>query len=213
MDDRIGKEPGAWVGVTSVSFDIYILEIFWTLGRGFRVVLATDQDRLSTPIALKTDVHRSRSIDFSLCYFASELGGDPRERYRLLIEGAKFADENDFSAVWTPERHFHSFGGLFPNPSVAGAALATLTRRIGIRAGSVVAPLHHPVRIAEEWAVVDNLSHGRVGVSFASGWHAADFVLRPENYADRKAVMADAIEVVRRLWRGEAVDFADGAGG
>jgi len=212
MDDRIGREPGAWLAVTSVSFDISILEIFWPLGRGFRVVLATDQDRLSTPIALKTDVHRSRSIDFSLCYFASELGGDPRERYRLLIEGAKFADENDFSAVWTPERHFHSFGGLFPNPSVAGAALATLTRRIGIRAGSVVAPLHHPVRIAEEWALVDNLSDGRVGISFASGWQANDFVFAPERYERRKQIMLDDIEMVRRLWRGESVMFRSGDG-
>lgn len=90
--------------------------------------------------------------------------------------------------------------------------MAAVTERVGIRAGSVVAPLHHPVRIAEEWSVVDNLSRGRVGVSFASGWHAVDFVLRPENYQDRKSAMVDAVETVRRLWRGEEVEFSDGAG-
>jgi natural product biosynthesis luciferase-like monooxygenase protein len=150
-------------------------------------------------------------MEFSLFFFADS-GAAGGEGYDLLLESARFADAHGFTAVWTPERHFHPFGGLYPNPAVTGAAVAAVTERVGIRAGSVVAPLHHPVRIAEEWAVVDNLSHGRVGVSFASGWHAADFVLRPENYADRKAVMADAIEVVRRLWRGEAVDYADGAG-
>ena len=114
--------------------------------------------------------------------------------------------------MWTPERHFHDFGGLFPNPAVTGAALAALTERVSIRAGSVVAPLHHPVRIAEEWSLVDNLSGGRVGVSFASGWHAVDFALRPENYERRKEVVLETIETVRRLWRQESVSLPDGSG-
>jgi natural product biosynthesis luciferase-like monooxygenase protein len=150
-------------------------------------------------------------MDLSLFFFAD--GGAPGDDgYRLLLESARFADANGFAAVWTPERHFHSFGGLYPNPAVTGAAVAAVTERVGVRAGSVVAPLHHPVRIAEEWSVVDNLSNGRVGLSFASGWHAADFVLRPENYADRKNVTVEAVETVRRLWRGEEVEFPDGAG-
>jgi natural product biosynthesis luciferase-like monooxygenase protein len=150
-------------------------------------------------------------MDFSLLFFADS-GSGGADGYRLLLESARFADANGLAAVWTPERHFHSFGGLYPNPAVTGAAVAAVTERVGIRAGSVVAPLHHPVRIAEEWSVVDNLSRGRVGVSFASGWHARDFVLRPENYADRKSSMVEAVEVVRRLWRGEEVEFSDGAG-
>ena len=150
-------------------------------------------------------------MDFSLFFFAdSGAAGD--DGYRLLLESARFADANGFAAVWTPERHFHSFGGLYPNPAVTGAAVAAVTERVGVRAGSVVAPLHHPARIAEEWSVVDNLSKGRVGVSFASGWHAADFVLQPDNYADRKNAMVEAVETVRRLWRGEQVEFPDGAG-
>ncbi|MGH3813938.1 MAG: MupA/Atu3671 family FMN-dependent luciferase-like monooxygenase [Pseudonocardiaceae bacterium] len=150
-------------------------------------------------------------MDFSLFYFADD-GSASTDRYRLLIEGARFADSHGFTAVWTPERHFHAFGGHYPNPAVTGAAVAAVTERIAIRAGSVVAPLHHPVRIAEEWAVVDNLSGGRVGISFASGWHVVDFALRPENYTDRKRVLTDTVETVRRLWRGESVDVTDGMG-
>src|SRR4029453_9228783 len=114
-------------------------------------------------------------------YFADDAEAD-KDKYRLLLDGARFADAHGFAAVWTPERHFHAFGGLYPNPSVTRAALAAVTERIEIRAGSVVLPLHHPLRVAEEWAVVDNLSNGRVGLAFASGWHADDFVLRPESY-------------------------------
>ena len=207
MDDRVGTGPGVWLAVTSISFDISVLELFWTLARGFKVVLVTDEDRLARPASSRASVRQAKGMDFALSYFASDLGDAHHERYRLLLEGAKFGDENGFSAVWTPERHFHRFGGLYSNPSVTSAALATLTQRIAIRAGSVVAPLHHPVRIAEEWALVDNLSGGRVGVSFASGWQSNDFVFAPNRYADRKQIMLDDIDLVRRLWRGETVTF------
>ena len=83
--------------------------------------------------------------------------------------------------MWVPERHFHPLGGLFPNPAVVAAAVAARTTRIAVRAGSVVLPLHHVARVAEEWAAVDALSNGRVGISLASGWNRADFVLRSPN--------------------------------
>jgi natural product biosynthesis luciferase-like monooxygenase protein len=150
-------------------------------------------------------------MDFSLFYFAADTARD-EDGYRLLLDGARFADTHGFAAVWTPERHFHPFGGQYPNPAVTGAALAAITERVQIRAGSVVAPLHHPVRIAEEWAAVDRLSHGRASVSFASGWNAVDFVLRPENHARRRELVAETVETVRRLWRLEQVEFPDASG-
>ncbi|GAB3800541.1 MupA/Atu3671 family FMN-dependent luciferase-like monooxygenase [Micromonospora zhanjiangensis] len=144
-------------------------------------------------------------MDFSLFYFADD--ADAKEdRYRLLLEGARFADDRGFAAVWTPERHFHRFGGLFPNPAVTAAAVAAVTTRIGVRAGSVVAPLHHPVRIAEEWAMVDNLSGGRSGISLASGWNPQDFLFAPEAYERRRELTVEAIETLRALWRGEPCD-------
>jgi len=146
-----------------------------------------------------------RPVTFSLFFFSEAGSKTPAEGYELLIETARFGDAHGFAAVWTPERHFGEFGGFYPNPAVLGAHLAARTERIGIRAGSVVLPLHHPLRVAEEWAVVDNIARGRVGVSFASGWHPTDFALRPESYRDRKDVMFQGIETVRRLWRGEAV--------
>lgn len=145
-----------------------------------------------------------RPIDFSLFFFSDGGAKSPAETYDLLLESARFADRRGFAAVWTPERHFQDFGGLYPNPSILGAALAATTERLGIRAGSVVLPLHTPLRVAEEWAVVDRLSQGRVGLSFASGWHPTDFALLPESYADRRELMFSGIEAMRRLWRGEA---------
>jgi natural product biosynthesis luciferase-like monooxygenase protein len=206
-----GKSNGVWLAVTSISFDISVLELLWTLSRGFKVVvLGEHQAMLSS--ALSASRASDRGIDFSLFYFASDERESTEGKYKLLIEGAKFADRRGFSAVWTPERHFHAFGGLYPNPSVTSAAIAMVTERIQIRAGSVVLPLHNVLRVAEEWSVIDNLSGGRVGISFASGWHADDFVLAPENYANRKEIMARQIETVRKLWRGESVRLRGGAG-
>ncbi|MCZ0999203.1 LLM class flavin-dependent oxidoreductase [Streptomyces mirabilis] len=84
------------------------------------------------------------------------------------------------------------------------AALARETRRIRLHAGSVVLPLHDPVRIAEEWAVADNLSGGRVGIGCASGWHASDFALHPDRFTDRTEIAFRHLEDVRRLWRARA---------
>jgi natural product biosynthesis luciferase-like monooxygenase protein len=151
-------------------------------------------------------------VDFSLFYFADSAAAGSRGRYSLLLDGARFADARGFAAVWTPERHFHDFGGLYPQPAVTGAAIAAVTERIGVRAGSVVAPLHHPLRVAEDWAVVDNLSHGRAGVSLASGWNAVDFALRPDAYAGRRENVIETVETLRALWRGETITVLDGAG-
>ena len=219
MDDVLsgGPEEGAWLSLTSFSFDISVLEIFWTLSRGLTLVLHRDEapgkGSLPAPFLLGETPAQQPAMELSLFYFASDSGQDPENRYRLLLEGARFADREGFSAIWTPERHFHAFGGLYPNPAVAGAAVAAITTNVGIRAGSVVLPLHHPVRVAEEWSMVDNLSGGRVGVSVAAGWHPDDFLLAPENHAERKEVMFRNIDVVQRLWRGERLSFPGPQGG
>jgi natural product biosynthesis luciferase-like monooxygenase protein len=70
-----------------------------------------------------------------------------------------------------------------------------------------VVPLHSPIRIAEEWAVVDNLSNGRVALSVAAGWATPDFAIRPESFDRAKQVMFESTDIVQRLWRGESVTF------
>jgi len=151
-------------------------------------------------------------MQFSLFYFSSNEAEFTDDKYQLLIEGAKFADKNGFVAVWIPERHFHAFGGIYPNPSVLASALAMVTDRIRLRAGSVVLPLHNPIRVAEEWSVVDNLSRGRVDIAFARGWNPNDFVLSKETYANRTKVMFSGIRTLHKLWQGESIFLPNGLG-
>lgn len=109
-------------------------------------------------------------------------GGDDAH---LFLATVRRAEELGLSAVWIAEG-----AGLFLNPAVLASAAAVATRRIALR-GCLSLPLHNPIRLAEEWALVDNLSGGRAGIAV------------PDD---------PAVEIVRRLWRGEAVQVPDGEG-
>jgi natural product biosynthesis luciferase-like monooxygenase domain len=151
-------------------------------------------------------------IHFGLIFFTSSDAPTHGDKYRLVVESTKRADQLGFSSVWIPERHFTKDGYLYPNPAILSAALARETHQIKLRAGSVVMPLHNPILTTEEWSMVDNLSGGRVGIAFASGWHPTDFSLKPENYERRNEAMDEGIEVVRKLWRGESIQVTGGDG-
>jgi natural product biosynthesis luciferase-like monooxygenase protein len=210
MDDRIEhKPPGTWLAVTSLSFDISVLELFWTLTRGFKVVVYKEDRGAEKTLATKKI--QQQSMQFGLFMWGND-DAPGRSKYKLMLEGAKYFDDNNFDAVWTPERHFSAFGGPYPNPAVTSAAIAAITKKIKIRSGSIVAPLHHPIRIAEDWAVVDNLSDGRIGLSFAAGWQPNDFIIKPENHKNNKDIMLEHIETVKKLWRGEKVAFENPMG-
>jgi natural product biosynthesis luciferase-like monooxygenase protein len=151
-------------------------------------------------------------LDFSLLFFANRESVDPAGEYGLLLDSGQFADASGFRALWLPERHFHPFGGSFPSPALAAAALAVATRNVRLRAGSVVLPLQDPLRVVEDWAFVDNLSGGRVDVAIATGWNANDFVLAPERYENRRQWTFDTIDLLKSLWSGDSVVRVNGQG-
>ena len=166
-------------------------------------------------LSAKTNVatiSSSAGLQLGLMFFSSGEQSLGTDRYKFILDSATFADQHGFASIWVPERHFTSFGCLYPNPAILQAALARETQQIRLHAGSVVLPLNDPMRVAEAWSMVDNLSRGRVGVSFASGWNPEDFALAPEHYGNRHQVMFDGIETVRKLWRGDFIQRTGGKG-
>lgn len=151
-------------------------------------------------------------MKLSILFFSAEFRDDDPNSYELVLEAARFADAHGFHAVWLPERHFHPFGGIYPNPAIIAGVIASQTRRLRIRSGSVVLPLHHPVRVAEDWAMVDRLSGGRVDLSFSKGWNKSEFIFRTDvdGYDDDR--MFSDIATVRSLWGGEEQAFPTAAG-
>lgn len=184
-------------------------QAFWGWRQPKQAAKYGGQTRLSRPAPM---TRSTTDLQFSLFYFGRYESEYRADKYDLLIEGARYADQHDFTAIWAPERHFHSFGGFSPNPSVITAALARETKQIQLRAGSVVLPIHHPIRIVEEWSVVDNLSGGRVGLSFASGWHPDDFVFAPHAFGNHRELMFEGIDIINALWQGETVKVPSGSG-
>ena len=106
IDERIGTDAGILLATTSISFDISVLELFWTLCRGFTVVLHDD-----AAAGHQTQLP-GQPIGFSLFFWnvaeTTPVDGSP---YNLVLRASQYADNHDFEAVWTPERHFGGFGG------------------------------------------------------------------------------------------------------
>ncbi|MFE0018223.1 MupA/Atu3671 family FMN-dependent luciferase-like monooxygenase [Mesorhizobium sp. NPDC059054] len=151
-------------------------------------------------------------MKFSLIFFSNSYPQEAGGAYAVISEMARYGDRHGFEAVWIPERHFHTMGGIYPNPAVVAAYLASITSNIRLRAGSAVASLHHPASVVESWSVVDNLSNGRVDLALASGWNVNDFVLAPSAYANLRDIWFERIDEIRALWRGQPVSYPNGAG-
>ena len=160
----------------------------------------------------KPQINQAKLPKVSLFFFSAQGNKEGTDKYKLFLDSVKFAEENAFHAVWIPERHFSNFGGLYPSPAVLGGVVAGMTKRLGIRAGSVVIPMRDPLRVAEEWSILDNISRGRVGIACASGWHVNDFVLAANTYHERKKTMLEYMEQIQLLWRGDTIKRKNGIG-
>ncbi|AOT10863.1 MupA/Atu3671 family FMN-dependent luciferase-like monooxygenase [Pseudoalteromonas luteoviolacea] len=203
-------EDGAeqtWLAQTSISFDISVVELIWTLSRGKKVVL--QQSRPADLIKFENN-KTTKPLDFSIMFFSAD--SREQEKYDLMLRSTTYADQNGFKSVWLPERHFGEFGGAFASPSVTCAALSTITKQIRLHAGSVVLPLHDPIRVAEEWSMIDHLSDGRVGLALASGWHPNDFVFQGADYENRHQMLREKQAQLQDLWQGKTITRKNGLG-
>jgi probable F420-dependent oxidoreductase len=122
--------------------------------------------------------------------------------YRDIVELARLAETLGFDSVWVSEHH-GSGDGYLPSLLPLLAGLATATERVRLGTGVVLTPFHHPLRLAEDAAVVDLLSEGRLILGLGLGWRAEEFRMFdvPQRQAVRRTV--ETVEILRKAWTGD----------
>ena len=137
-----------------------------------------------------------------------DLGTSAPDLYAAALDMCQFADEHDFDFAWTMEHHAAPDGYL-PAPLTLAAAIAARTKRLRIMAGVIILPLHDPVRVAEEIAVVDLISNGRLDVVFGAGYVPREFQMFKKDIRQRGKSLDLGIPIIQRALAGERFE-ADG---
>jgi len=140
-------------------------------------------------------------------HYPKELPRTSAELYGELLEQVEAADALGFDSFWIAEHHFHEYGGI-PRPPVWMAAAAERTRRIRLGSAVVVLPFDNPLRTAEDYAMVDILSGGRLNLGVGSGYLKHEFAGFGLDMEQRRERFDEALEIVLRALSGERVSFA-----
>ncbi len=129
------------------------------------------------------------------------------EEYQEAVELVELAEAEGFDAAWVSEHHF-SEDGYLPSLLPLLAAFAGATERMELGTGVVLAPFHDPIRLAEDFAVVDQLSGGRLICGLGIGWREEEFREFGIPVKSRVRRLEEVCAILRLAWEGERFDFS-----
>jgi natural product biosynthesis luciferase-like monooxygenase protein len=128
------------------------------------------------------------------------------EVYANTLDECRLAERLGFDTIWLAEHHFSTYG-ILPSLPVLAAAVARETRRIRIGTAVVIAPFAHPLRVAEEWAMVDILSDGRLEFGLGRGYQPTEFRGLAVSMERTRERFDESYELIRRAWTEERCTF------
>ncbi|MGO9931215.1 MAG: LLM class flavin-dependent oxidoreductase [Steroidobacteraceae bacterium] len=126
--------------------------------------------------------------------------------YAEILDVVSWTEEAGFEGAWVPEHHLAD-DGYVPSPLIALTAIAARTKRLKLGSGIALAPLYHPLRFAEDCAVLDIFSSGRLEIGLAVGYRRREAAAFGVDFAKRGRIFDEWLHIVTRLWAGEEVNF------
>jgi alkanesulfonate monooxygenase SsuD/methylene tetrahydromethanopterin reductase-like flavin-dependent oxidoreductase (luciferase family) len=147
-------------------------------------------------------------MKFGLFYLFSDFGDITQQRlFDEVLEEIELGEKLGFESVWLPEHHFAVYG-MLGNPLLLAAAVAQRTKRLKIGTAVMVLPFQHPLRLAEDAAMVDALSGGRLLLGVGRGYQPPEFHGFGVRQEESSAMFEESIEIVKRALRGDKFSYA-----
>ena len=140
---------------------------------------------------------------FHLPTFFPQFHASDVQFYQNMLEETDRAEALGFHAVWLAEHHFYNYGGYIPSVPVLGAAIAQRTKRLRIGSGIALLPLQDPIRVAEEFALLDCLSGGRLDFGIGRGFQKAEYDAFERNMGDSRVLFQEAHDIIIKAWTQE----------
>ncbi len=126
--------------------------------------------------------------------------------YKNTLDQVKLAEDVNFNSAWISEHHFLP-DGYCPSPAVIASAMAAVTDRIEIGSGGIILPLHNPIRVAEDAAMVDIVSEGRFNLGVVLGYRKEEYEGMGVPMKQRPSRMEEGIQVLEKALAGESFSF------
>tara|TARA_B100001142_G_scaffold204157_1_gene202559 strand:- start:190 stop:1254 length:1065 start_codon:yes stop_codon:yes gene_type:complete len=126
--------------------------------------------------------------------------------YDNAIKQAELADELGFNTVWLAEHHFSSYGYL-PYPLMMAIKIAERTKSIRVGTAVLVLPLHHPIKLAEEIAMADQLTNGRIEIGFGRGYQEYEFDRLGVNIHENREMFDESLDIISKALQEETITY------
>ena len=144
---------------------------------------------------------------FYLPTYLKEVHGPAANLYRDILEEVEFAEQAGFHAAWFAEHHFFAYGGVIPSAILLATAAAARTRRLRIATGVVQLPINHPLRVAEQIAMLDSISGGRAIFGIGRGFERAEYDAFNIPMEESRLRFNEAHDLIIKAWREERFSF------
>lgn len=149
-------------------------------------------------------------MKFSLFYLPTyfpEIHGTEQNLYNDMLEEIIFADKTGFHSVWFAEHHFYAYGGIIPSVPLMGMAVATQTKNIRIGSGVALLPLNDPIRLAEQFAMLDVFSNGRLEFGIGRAFQKPEYQAFNVPMSESRERFNEAHEIIMLSWLEERFSF------